>query len=358
MGLFGSKGKVPKPEPQVGQPNASSEIGVTPDQIPIETRIQSAIASKHGLYPHEILLLQYAQSFDLSGKTSNRFWKYRYNIDDAKPYLLSLQERGFIKETDLPQALERQPVAALKDVLSANGLPVSGKKDGLIKRALESIPESILSARFPERSFCRTEQGEDALKEEAYVPYIHSCTIEDLDIWSLNRLVHTEPSYPFRDKIWGYLNQRSLEHIRNDNFGLYRNCRLSMARFLLEEKKDADALGLFAEVVFYDLCGASNGFDPRRVQMYLGSMFPYENSSIKIAPGIITYIDGCQKELDYSDEQLRTALVERMSKISAPLQFFTPEECADIVLLERDKNEEALTHLYVTAKGRADLQFG
>ena len=301
-----------------------------------------------GLYPHEILLLDYAHTFYTTDNSFQGFWWHRYGVRDVHLLLYSLLDRGFLQVGDLRAALERQTAAAIKEVLKARSLKTTGKKDDLIQRALDEIPESELNLEFPRRTFSLTDAGVTAL--DAYVPYIHRNGAEDLDIWSLNQLVHTQPNMRYRDIIWGYLNQRCMKHFSDRNFGLYRNCRFSMAQFLREEKKTKNALAMLTEVVFYDLCGASNGFDLQFLDIYAEYYFPYENSSARTAPGIISAIVDCQKELGYSDAELKSALIEHMSKLSTPIQLFTVDECAQIVLLEIQNNIDGLKKMYSRAK--------
>lgn len=318
--------------------------------IPAEKRMKTAIASKHGLYPHEILVLDYAPSFYTSGNQFQGFWWYKYGVRDVQAILHSLVKRGFLEIGDIRGALEKQTGAAIKDVLKAYGVKISGKKDDLVQRALDEITEVELNRYFPRRTFKLTALGQEDLKAEDYVPYIHKHGVEDLDIWSLNRLVHTEPYMPFRDKLWGYLNQQSMKHFSERNFGLYRNCRFNMSQFLKEENKIMDSLAMLAEVVFFDLSGATNNFDPQFLEIYAEGFFPYENSLATTAPGIILAISQCQEELGYTDEELKFALAEQMSKLSVPLQLFTVDECVTIVLYERDGDKEALKKLYAKAK--------
>lgn len=219
-----------------------------------------------------------------------------------------------------------------------------------MQRVLDTIPEDELSRQFPRRPYSLTGAGKVAVDEGAYVSYIHRNGVEGLDIWSLNTLVYTEPYMSYRDKIWGYLNQRSMKHFKDMNFGLYRNCRFAMSQFLKQEGKTKDSLAMLAEVVFYDLSGASNNYDPQFLDIHAKYFFPYENSHVTTAPGIISAIVDCQKELDYTDDQLKTTLIERMSKLSAPIQLFTADECTRIVLMERDDDKEGLTKLYAKAK--------
>lgn len=318
--------------------------------VPVEVRIKDAIPSKHELFPHEILVLDYAHTFATDDNSFQGFWWYRYGVRDVQVILASLVRRGFLQIGGIRSALEIQNATVIKEVLKAHELKLSGKKAELVQRALESIPESELNKTFPKRTYALTDLGKSALDEEAYVSYIHRHTVEDLDIWSLNKLVHARPYMPYRDKLWGYLNHRSMEHFQDGNFGFYRNCRFNMSQFLCEEKRYRDALAMLAEVLFFDLSGAGNNYDPQLLYIHANFFFPYEGSLAKTAPGIISAIVSCQKELGCSDEEIRVVLMELMAKLSSPLQLFTVEECARIFFLERDHDTEALTMMYEKAK--------
>ena len=340
--------------------NISSFIKVTTEIIPspaeeivpAEKRIQNATASKHGLYPHEVLVLDYASSYYTEGNSFQGFWWYRYGIRDVDKYLHSLLNRGFLKVGDLQSAIEKENATVIKVELKKYGLKVSGKKDELVQRLIAEVPHDELNSRFAKRTYQLTELGKQALDEEGYVPYIHRHTLEDLDIWSLNGIIHEPPFMPYRDKIWGYLNKRSMEHFAARNFGLYRNCRHHMSTFLMEENKIKDTLGMLSEVVFYDLSGLSNNYDPQFLDIYAQSFFPYKDSIVTMAPGITSAVIHCQKELNLSDEELKTAMLDRMNRLSAPLNLFTPEECVDIVFMESREDTEALTKIYAKAKRR------
>ena len=325
--------------------------------IPIDVRVKSAITDRYGLFPHELLVLDYAHTFYTNGNSFQGFWWYKYGIRDVQIILTSLMERGFLRVGDLQAALERQTAKAIKDILRAHGCKLTGKKADLIQRALKEISMDELNQQFPERTYQLTERGKVALDEGAYVSYIHRHGIEDLDIWSLNRLVYTSPYMSYRDKIWGYLNQRSMKHFSERNFGFYRNCRFEMSQFLKEEGKLKDALAMLAEVVFYDLSGVTNNYDSQFLEIYAGGFFPYENSLVTTAPGIIDAIVDCQEKLGYSDDELKMALAEHMNKLSTPLQLFSVKECARIVLMERDKDTEGLTKVYAKAKKAFKLKY-
>lgn len=351
--------------PKQNTTNISSFIKVTTEIIPsvaeeivpAEKRMQNAIASKHGLYPHEVLILDYAHSYYTEGNSFQGFWWYRYGVRDVDKCLRSLLERGFLQIGDLQSAIALENATVLKEELKKYGLKVSGKKDELIQRLISEVSHEELNFRFVKRTYQLTELGKQVLEEESYVPYIHRHALEDLDIWSLNKIIHQPPYMPYRDKIWGYLNKRSMEHFAARDFGLYRNCRHHMSTFLMEEKKIKDALGMLSEVVFYDLSGLGNGYDPQFLDIYAQNFFPYKDSTVTMAPGITSAVIHCQKELNLSDEELKATMLDRMNRLSAPLHLFTPEECVDIVLMESREGTEALTKIYAKAKRRFKQKF-
>ncbi len=248
----------------------TSEIisSVAEEIIPVEKRMKNAIASKHCLYPHEILVLDYPSSYYTEGNSFQGFWWYRYGVRNVDKCLHSVLDRGFLKIGDLQSAIEKETAVVLKEELKKHGLKGSGKKTELVQRLMEAVSYEELNSRFVRRTYQLTEFGKQALDEEGYVSYIHRHRLEDLDIWSLNRIIH-EPSYmPYRDKIWDYINKRSMKHFAARNFGLYRNCRYDMSTFLMEEKKIKDGLGMLSEVVFYDLRGLGNCYDPQFLDIY------------------------------------------------------------------------------------------
>lgn len=51
--------------------------------------------------------------------------------------------------------------------------------------------------------------------------------------------------------------------------------------------RSEDALAMLAEVVFYDLSGLGNGYDPQYLFITAEYLFPYRKSIAKTAPGII-----------------------------------------------------------------------
>lgn len=331
---------------------------ISNEVIPIEERIKDKKPNPGGLYPHEILVLSYAHTFYTDGNNSfQRFWWYRYGIEDVNKVLESLLNRGFIKVASIENAMYKATVVELKDILRENELKVSGKKEILINRLLDEVDKEKLNNIFNRRTYEITELGEEILKSNEHIPYIHSRFIENLDIFSLNELVKDKkPGYSYKDVIWGYLNKRSIELISEGKFGLYRNCRLTMYDFLIERNKDNKSFYLLLEVIRYDLSGLSNNFDLKFLNMYRESFFPYESSIIKIAPGIIQRIIEYKNSKGLLDQELKNEIIERGRDIKLPYSVFTIEECADIVLMEIHEDKDGLIKLYKEVEKRFDKE--
>jgi len=312
-------GETPVIKPAIETPVIKPTINVVVSSdgvIPAEELIKTAHVSKHGLYPHEILALDYAPSFHTDDTTDSfhGFWWYRYGVKDVPAILSSLLERGFLQVENLQSAMEKETVVVIKKILGDHGLKTGGKKAELIQRLTENVPHEEMDAQFTRKKYQRTELGQEALDTEEYIHFIHGQRdIEDLDIWSLNRLVYTEPRMSYRDKIWRYLNERSVKHSMDRQYGLYRNCRYSMATFLMREGKYKNALGMLAEVAFYDLASYFNDGLP---------------------PGIIGDIAFCKEELGYSNKEFRTVLLELTNGLSVPQQKFTSEKGVDRIVKE------------------------
>lgn len=327
------------------------------EEVSLVLRLKTAIPNKHGLYPHEVLILDYANSFYTEDNNFQGFWWYKYGVKNVYDCLDSLIDRGFLEIGDVQNAVAKESVTVLKEELKKRGLKISGRKTDLINRLLQEVSYEELNHQFRRRTYQLTKMGKEALAEEQYVPYIHCRQYDDLDIWSLNKLMHTPPQLSYRDRIWGYLNKKSMEHFEASNFGLYRNCRYHMHQFLMEENRVEDALEMLAEVVYYDLSGLGNGYQSQLLHTTAEYFFPYSKSIAKTAPGIINAILVCQKEIGITDIELRRNLLRQMNMLSAPFHLFEAEECINILFMEIYRDEEALNKMYAVAERRYKLKY-
>lgn len=166
--------------------------------ITFEERKKTAIPSQRGLYPAQILLLEYC-SHGIYPNPKNGypgFWWFEYGIRDVGAALKELETSGFIVMGDLRYAVGSLNVQELKYILSSHGEKLSGKKDLLIKRVQEVATDEELSNAGVVAKYQLTNVGKMELEENAYVPYMHKHSHKtaeggvygiSLNVWSVNK---------------------------------------------------------------------------------------------------------------------------------------------------------------------------
>jgi hypothetical protein len=312
--------------------------------IPVEERIKSMVPSEQGLYPHEILALEYAPKYYTSDNAFQGFWWYQYGVRDVQAVLASLEQRGFLQVGDLHAALTKQTVTAIKAVLKSRGLKLSGTKDELIQRALEEIPEEELNRRFPRRPYQLTETGMIALDEAS--------PTKDLD-----------------EELAGF-DDEGIELLANGEFGQFRNNRYQMASLLQNEGRFEEAISVLAGVAYMDLSALCGGFDEtrgRRIALPVSffcadSWLRWPNPHNFIAPGIFREVGVMQQKSKASDAELRAIMFQGATACKKVLSLakskglfiplFSALEAVEVFFAVRNDDEERVKSLYKEADER------
>ena len=170
--------------------------------VTFEERKRTAIPSEHGLYPAEILLLEYCSKGTYPNPKSGYpgFWWFEYGIQDVDGMLLSLKKRGFIEFDSINNSIKALTVAQLKEILTENNLSTAGKKAELVERIANTISTEALIKAGVQQKYALTELGSLELSNNAYVPYMHKTknkTTEEkrfgmeFNVWSINRILGT-----------------------------------------------------------------------------------------------------------------------------------------------------------------------
>lgn len=359
MGLFDFlKKNIDSQKPASNQDAVSFSVTAS-DIIPVSKRILGTTPQCNGLYPHEILMLSYAPKYIVGEKSFQGFWWYSYGVKNPEILLKSLRSRGFLAVGNVEATINNLKVAELKELLKSHNLKSTGAKADLVNRVVAEIPESELESLYPTRYYVLTSIGQETVNKEPCILYIHHNPVDGLDIFSLSKLVHTQPYMPYRDKIWRHLNNISMQYISHGDFGLYRNCRLRMATFLDEEGKTKNALNMMGEVLFYDANDMMNGYmmngvDPSFADIYLDRI---DQKFTCIPPGIIRIIQNYQKQLSMTDDQLLDFIKQAMSGIQNGLAPFTTDEAFEIVKAKMTGDESKLPKIYSNARSRFKKTF-
>lgn len=102
-----------------------------------------------------------------------RYFLYECGIREASVYHRELISQGYFEPASVTDMLRSLRVADLKQVLSALGQPVSGKKDALISRIIESEDQAIIRKPCPEEMYVLSEEGRAFLQEHNDYVLVH-----------------------------------------------------------------------------------------------------------------------------------------------------------------------------------------
>lgn len=340
------------------------------EEIPsLDKRLSNAVPSKNGLYPHEILMLDQADTYRTDTNNFQNFWKWECSVLEPRKVLDSLIDRGFICCSNINSELKRTPVVKLKDLLAKKEISSTGKKEVLINRILDIYNNQELELLFPNRNYELTELGISELKENQYVTYLHRK--HQISIWEMNILLNVNnPSHlGYRDIIWREFNKQSGEYFQQCEFGLYRNVRRNMHNFLCEEKKYKTALHLLIEVISFDLSGLGNRTEPINLadekfireihyESRLVNLFTSEDKrEVIVPPGIVASFNSLYNELDMIDQEFINYVYEEFSKVHIHERVFSDKECANIILSLSGFEERKLCNSYEIAVKRLKEAF-
>jgi len=112
-----------------------------------------------------------------------------------------------------------------------------------------------------------------------------------------------------KDKRWEELNKELIEHAKNWNWGLYRNTRLEMYRFLKKEGHDKQALQTLLEVCYLDINGHRNCggiFDSE----LLAEFPPWKETNNWQAPTLFKWINKLSKKLEYTLDDIHSLFIK------------------------------------------------
>ena len=133
--------------------------------VPFEHQKKFQTPSRRGLYPAEIMLLQYCTygSYPYPRNGFPGLWWYKYGIRDVIGYLGSLELKGFITRSTPAESLEKYYIPELKEILSNHGQDTKGKKNELIQRILGCVDYDELRTEVTRFYYKLTPKGWDEL---------------------------------------------------------------------------------------------------------------------------------------------------------------------------------------------------
>ena len=107
----------------------------------------------------------------------------------------------------------------------------------------------------------------------------------------------TEP--PAGDIRWALAKKQLLQHVRDGDWGLYRNTKVEMAQQLQGERKLRQALGTYLEVCYLDANGPCNR-----------GAKPFDANQAVMAPGIISEVRELSRGLGLQPDEVQGLFIE------------------------------------------------
>jgi len=320
--------------------------------IPIEKRIKNMETICSGLYPHEVLAFYYAKIYTTGENHYSGFWDYKYGIKDMDSVLRSLCKKGYIEAGPLELAMKKYTIPELKKLLKQHSLKVTGKKDELIQRLINNISDIELNSVFVDKPYILTPLGNDILKKEAYILYIHCRNIANLDIWNLSEIIHKMPPMHYKSAIIKYLSNQCKNFVSKKLYTSYISYKVQMADIALEENIPQLALKFLLESIYYILNGISDNFDNTQLQESLKYFIPYKYEINKFILKDMERFKQCKNLLKLSDVQLKETAIKTFLNIKLPFNFFTADECADIIVYDINNKKEIINNICRIAEKR------
>ena len=268
------------------------------------------IDPKSGLNFIEILMLFYAYKYSTDTEEYERFWEYKYDVSPTAT-LLSLYNRGYIELDSIKTSLEHLKVPELKTLLKKYELDLSGNKNALVLRLLENLTYDELYKEVPYRYYVLTSKGEHIVNNNSLVLFAHRNPDLNININKAKRYLY------INDYLWSKLNGDSLKYHAQEEWGLYRNCRLKMADILMHENNYSNALRFLVEVCYCDSMD--------------GGIWNEKNTTI-FAPYVIEHIANIQNKMNYSNDDMRHEILTHIETLNLPYNVYAEAVLADMII--------------------------
>lgn len=278
------------------------------------------------LNPIEVLMLHYAPKFHTGENEFQQFWKYKYNVN---PYelLTRLLNNDFIEIDSISNSLKHKTMNELKFILNDCGMKTSGRKNELIDRLTSNFSKEQILTYIPEQYYCLTPLGQDVLKNNPNIIFVHQHPEFELDIYSV------PPDGDIYEYIIYQIESKEAEYIYYNNWGLYRNCKYQRANIANLKEDALSELMYYFEICYIDISGLGNGVKPE----LLLSTKEYTRSSWSdptkvLAIGIIERIRFIAQKMRLKYEDLSSICKKVIVNTHLPFHLYDDDEALNIIL--------------------------
>lgn len=149
----------------MGDNGMSDPTKVYCDNDELLRHILSVHPSREGLFPHELGMLLYI-SWGTTTTQSQKWpgvWKYTYHVDSPQKLLLSLIERGFIKECSNEELIHCIKMKDIQRILTERGIKPGSNKEKAAILLKQAVTGKELFDSLGFRYYVLTEAGKHAV---------------------------------------------------------------------------------------------------------------------------------------------------------------------------------------------------
>lgn len=243
------------------------------------------------LGPEEILFLIYVDKKKAELTFLPKYWSYTYNLN-FQPTLEKLFSYGYLAFSDSKYKLNNSTLKELKNICKAKNLKNTGKKQDLINLINSVLSDKDIDEIYPNQYFQITDKGQTIVDENPHILFFHSTQYLNIDLFEADRCMKGIPNSDMFEIALRIIDKRKEYNIKDKDWGLYRNNFLSSSVVYKKmEKLDYEIKDLFI-VCIIDLVGIGN------------NNIRDDKEDRELAPGILGFINLCQKKLNCNDEDL------------------------------------------------------
>lgn len=244
-----------------------------------------------------ILLNNFSNAKDLNNMVYPQYLSEKYGIDPITR-TRQLIEIELITKADVQTSLNSLTATSLKKICKTYNLPVTGKKEDIIKRL--SIIDNI-SSNIPENLFILSKKGYDTVQQNIdYLKYHKKSFNIDIDDF----INYLKKYGTYESAIKNKIMDEAKSYKYSERWGLYRNSLLYLSR-ICHELNDSCRLLYLLETFYCDLSGLGN------------SNYRDKLNDLMIAPGLISDIIDCKDT--YKPSMIHECIVE----CNLPKHYFT-----------------------------------
>lgn len=271
---------------------------------------------RYGIAPEEISFLEYASGHETDLSTFSKKFYYDYNLDYAKTIDFLLLN-GFLRYSTPPESLKLYNVQCLKDYLKKINQPVSGNKNALIARIIES--STNFEEFFSKKCYMLTDKG---------ISIINQFKID-------NKVPRTEKEKLNAD--FKYYSQQVKLHLSEGNLGLYACDLYNLSQIHCKEKHYSDQLHLLILSAYIHLSGVDTLED---YNYWKDGDFSIIKPIPLLPPAVIRSTQKCMKCLEIDLDEYKKLFKKYICINLTPAHVFGIEKSLEIICSYLDGDYE------------------